>query len=609
MGKVKLLKKTEQPVLKVSKSIPVEDVNGNKSVLRATIIGVPTEKIRKERSHEIPDDDLYTLGFGSTIIKPPLSPKELSVLSEYSSELGPNIDAMVIGIEGFGQKVVVRKMTQAQEAVFGKEISIEKRWLETNIVENPNPVGSLRKLRKQLLRDRENTGNAYLELVPSAVGSKYSSYNRIEPSAIWITKADSNFTRFYQNYVDDNFTIKQKSFLKRFRRFVQIIGKKKVFFKEFRDPRMIDARTGEVLRMRSNSSGQQVPVDEKGVEVPRKYLARELFHFALQTSRKTPYGLPRFTGNIIGIKGSRSSEEANILTMQNNNVPSMAVVVSGGMLTEGSIDRMQEFIDTSIKGDLNYSKFLLLEGEGSSDALSGTSSMKIDIKPLTNDQHTDALWSDYDKRNNTKTRRAFRQPQILVGDTETLSRDVAQESERLAEKYVYNPEREDLDEDWNKILVQQGIRFHVIKTNSPNVTNDEDLVKILSGAEKTGGVTPRIAHMILGDILNRELPAIIEDDPDFKPDLPFSISVGKLARGMAMSNGAGTLAPTGQQEADRGIDNRDKSPVQDKDLVDQLHAHLDPQNSVEKEVLGWMEELLDVEGFGSPRKDFFKHEH
>lgn len=613
------MKRGASKVITETRSIPVEDKNGNKSILKATVIGIDQRKIRKEQSSALSTET--SVAFGTNIIKPPLSQEELSVLAEYSSELGPNIDAMVIGIEGFGAKIEQKKLTPAQIETHSEKIVHEKRWLETNILENPNPDGSLRKLRKQLLRDRETTGNAYLELIPSLTGSKYASYNRIEPSTIWLTKSDDKFTRFSQKYIDESLHLKDKTFLKRFRRFVQIVGKKKVYFKEFRDPRPIDARTGEVLRLRSNGQGQQVPVDKEGNEVPKKCLARELYHFKIPTSRKTPYGMPRFTGNIIAIKGSRSSEESNILTQQNNNVPSMAILVSGGMLTEGSIQRVQEFVDTSIKGDLNYSKFLLIEGESASDALSGSSSMKIDIQPLTNNQHTDALWSEYDKNNNTKVRRSFRHSPILVGQNEEASRDTAQEAERMSEKYVYNPEREELDEEWNKILVQQGVRFHKLKTSSPNVTNDSDLVEILKGAEKTGGVTPRIAHMILGDILNRELPPLVEDDPDFSPDLPFSISVGKLARGMARSNQEGTLAPTGQQEGDKGIDNRNKiSPGQEgytddftrrvndrMDLVDKLHHELDPHNTIEREVLGWMEEVLDVEGFGVNKKDYFKH--
>lgn len=612
MAKRKLIKRgsaSKKPIQRKTKRIPVEDKNGNKHILKATVIGMPTDKIRKERSSSIPDAPFQELGFGSKIIRPPLPQHELALLSEYSSDLGTNIEAYVTGVEGFGIKIEEREMTEAQKEQFAEQIRAEKRWIQTHLIDNPNPEGSLRSLRKELLNDREHTGNAYVELVPNMKGDKFVCYNRIEASNMWITKADKKFTRFVQQYVDENMQLKEKRFMKKFRRYVQVVGKNKVFYKEFRDPRPIDRRTGEVLRMRSNGEGKKVPVDKSGKEVKEKFLAREMFHFKIPTARKTPYGVPRYAGNIIAIKGSRSSEESNIITQQNNNVPSMAVMVSGGMLTEGSIQRLEEFVDTSIKGDMNYSKFLILEGEGEHDELSGTSSMKIDIKPLTNEQHTDALWAEYEEKNSGKVRRAFRHSPTMIGKTEEMSRDDAQQSERMAEKYIYNPAREEIDEDWNKMLVQQGIRFHIVKANSPNVTNDEDLVKILSGAEKTGGITPRIAHMILEDVLNRKLPPIKEGHPDFDPDLPFSISVGRLARGMARSNPEGTTAPRGQEEADRGVDNdpNSRDNQEAKTIVDVLHDSLDPQDRLQAEFLEQMEQVLDEKSFGRSRKDYFKH--
>lgn len=603
MAKKKLVKRVGSSSVKETKKISVEDVNGNKHILTATVIGVDTKKIRKERSSAIIDEDIHELGFASKIIKPPLSQGELSVLSEFSGSLGQNLDAMMIGVEGFGQKVVVDdELTKAQIAINQMEINTERRWLETHILKNPNPYQSLKELRKQLQKDKQTTGNAWLELVPGLKSGMYSCYNRIEPSNIWIVKADRVFTRIAQKYVNENFQLKEKTFLLRLRRFVQIVGKKKVYFKEFRDPRPIHAQTGEVLRMRSNASGKQVPVDSQGKEVKKGMLARELYHFKVPTTRRTPYGMPVYTGNIIAVKGSRSGEESNILTLQNNNVPSMAVMVSGGMLTDGSIERLQEFVDTSIKGDLNYSKFLILEGESNHDSLSGAASMKIEIKPLTNDQHTDALWDKYDDKNNAKIRRGFRQPPVMVGETEEISRDIAETSEKMAEKYVYSPERESVDECWNQIIVQQGIKFHSIKGNSPNVTNDQDLIKILSTAEKTGGITPRIAHMILEDVLNRKLPALIENDPDFNPDLPFSVSVGKLARGMARSNPTGTLSPRGQEEGDKGEDNNDGE--EEKTVVDMLHEQLDRKHMLVQA----MEDVLDVETFGEIKRNYFDDE-
>ena len=48
MGKRKLMKRGNKPVSKTIKSIPFETVDGNKGMLRATVVGVETKNIRKE---------------------------------------------------------------------------------------------------------------------------------------------------------------------------------------------------------------------------------------------------------------------------------------------------------------------------------------------------------------------------------------------------------------------------------------------------------------------------------------------------------------------------------------------------------------------------------
>ena len=567
--KLKLKKHNKSPIKKVSELIPVETTNGNKAILKATVIG-----IKKSKTNENQSD--YEFAIDSKFIKPPLSIQDLSILKEYSSELGQTIESMVIGVEGFGQRLMLKEMTDIQKKYFESEIKKEKEWLDINLIKLPNLHYNLTSLRKNILDDIESTGNAYIELLRPIQDSlkPYTSFNKLESSEMRITIRDKNFTTVKVNYVDSNFQLKTKIFYEKFRRFVQVKNNKLVFFKEFRDPRIIDKRNGEVANNK----------------LDQKYWATEVFHFKLYTTRDTPYGIPRYTGNIIAIKGSRTADEANILTQQNNNVPSMAILVSGGMLTEGSINRVEKFVDQSIKGDLNYSKFLILEGESTSDGLSNSTSMKIEIKPLTNDQHTDALWQTYDEKNADKIRRSFRLPSLMTGDTKNLNRATAQESERLAEKYVYNPIRETLDNEWNKILLQQGIKFWQLKTNSPNVTNDEDLVKILSGAEKSGALTPRIARMILEDIFNKELPPIKEDDDVFDPDLPFSMSLAKMTQGMANANREGTLSTQGQnkkpsKENGRPKENESENDEEKSDIIDNIHNSIDPDKILDTLIL------------------------
>lgn len=558
-----------------SKSIPVEDVKGNKYVLKATVIDVS-----KGVTANIEDDDGLGI-IGQKIVKPPLSQHELSIIQEYSNELGQVIDAMAIGIEGFSGRLLPRKVNQAQLKKYKTEMIEEKQWLNA-VLQYPNPREDFTKLRMNTRKDIEATGNAYWELVPSPVkGERYSCINKLDVPTMFIKRVGKRFTRVALKYVDENVGFKKRSFQVRLRGFVQKVNTKTVHYKEFGDPRVIDRRDGNVIA--SSVAQWERFSDEKKEKYPKKIWANEVYHFRIDTTRRTPYGMPRFTGNLMAIKGSRSADETNIITQQNNHVPSMAITVAGGQLTEGSIERIQEFVDVQIKGDSNYSKFLVLEGESFHDGLSGPGNLKIEIKPLSSNQHQDQLWQEYDKNNASKVRRSFRLPPILVGHTEDLNRATAQESERLAEKWVFNPAREEMDRCINQIFMQQGFRFWMYKSYSPNVTNDEDIVKILSGGEKTGGITPRIAHMMLEDVLNRELPPIKEDDPDFDPDLPFSLSLAKLQVGAAQANREGTSAPQGQIAKPAQPNGRPpKEDETEKDIVEQIFSQIHSIGDAEK---------------------------
>ncbi len=249
-------------------------------------------------------------------------------------------------------------------------------------------------------------------------------------------------------------------------------------------------------------------------------------------SGRSPYGLPRYVGNLLGIFGDRASEEINYITFKNNNIPSMLILCSNGQLTDGTIDRIESFVESSIQGSDNYSKFLIIEGESDSDDGEDGGQIKLEVTPLTKDQHDDALFQNYSKNNQDKIRRAFRLPPILVGRSDDYTRATAESSRRLADEQVFAPERDEFDAFMNRIIYPvMGIRYHKFKSNSPNTTDNEQLVKILAGAEKTGGMTPAIARFVLADILSQD----IADDfpPDFPVNVPFSLTMAEAVKNKA----------------------------------------------------------------------------
>lgn len=556
-----------KPTRKASKRVAVEDVSGNRHILKATVISVNPLDIKKSGSQGLIDADIESLGIRDKVIDPPLSLGELSVLAEFSTELRQTCDAMAVGVDGFGHRLLLRPMTEDQKKSLQKQIDEEEDFLN-HFFNYPNSEESFVKLRRESTQEKELTGNSYWELVPGLTDpKKYSAINRINAATIRITKADRIITRMGLNYIRGDLSIGTKFFQKKFRRFVQIIGTKKVFFKQFGDPRVIDKRNGEIAEQ----------------NLDPQFRANELFHFKIESRRPTPYGMPRFTGNIISIKGSRQADETNIITLMNNNIPSFAILANGGMLTQGSVDRIREFVDTQIKGSSNYSKWLILEGESTHDGLSSPNSIKIEIVPLTRAQHQDMLWQSYDENNAKKLRRNFRIAPILVGASENYDRATAQVSEALTEKYVFNPEREEIDREINKIMLAQGIRFWIFKSNSPNVTNDEDLVRILTGAERSGALTPRIARMLLEDILNRDLPGFDNLPEGFSPDVPFSFTLAKLMHSAGAANQNGTFDSQGQTPKRPPSESTDDDAILSAspgDLLEQIFEK--PQRYIEK---------------------------
>jgi len=299
----------------------------------------------------------------------------------------------------------------------------------------------------------------------------------------------------------------------------------KRYFKEFGDPRVYDNETGEIVKDAAKLA--KLPPDKR---------ANELVHLKIYSPR-SPYGLPRYVGAMLSIYGDRASEEINYITIQNNNIPSMALMVSNGQITQGSIDRISEFVESQIQGSDNYSKFLLLEAEPAEVEGEEPGQVKFEIKPLTQVQHKDALFQEYSAKNQDRVRRQFRLPPLLIGKADDYTRTTAETSRRLADEQIFAPERDEFDSLINRVIFpHMDVLYHKFKSNSPNTTDNTELVKILAGAEKTGGMTPRIARVMLEDILGIELPPFPED---FPADRPFSETMAQAVKNLGQPSEVG----------------------------------------------------------------------
>jgi len=506
--------------------------------IKARVIEVNTQKSIDQagRNPSIvePEDPFYSLSHKGLTIEPPFDMLTLAMLGEHNAELNQCVEAMEVNIEGFGHRFVPRVKAPDGEQLpkkLGNLVNRERVRL-INFFEYATQE-SFKMFRRKLRKDLEFTGNCYFEVIRNAAG-RIQGFTHIPSYQMRMGRLEEEprlVDRKVLELQEDNsvkvITIQE---WRRFRPYIQskvihrrnlsaLGGWKLRWFKDFGDPKIYDNRTGQ------EADGTLEP----------KYRANEIIHTRIYSPR-TSYGLPRYIGNLLSIFGDRAAEEVNFITFRNNNIPSMVVAVSNGQLTEGTVQRIESFVESQIQGSDNYSKFLILEAEGLMEGEDG-GNIKMEIKPLTKEQHKDALFQNYSGNNRDQVRRAYRLPPIFVGRSDDYTRATAESSRVLADEQIFAPERDEVDELFNRIIFpEMEIVYHKYKSNSPNTTDNPQLVKILAGAEKTGGMTPRIARTILEDILSADLP----DFPaDFPADTPFSLTMAEAVKNKAEPNEPG----------------------------------------------------------------------
>lgn len=514
----------------------------NRQAVKATVIGIRKSNTKTAKalaqkeaepgmSKQLGEDPFFALTEAGRLIAPPFDMLTLAMLPEHSTELNQCIEAMETNIEGFGHRFVPRiSMDKAPKEV------LEAAAQEKVDLENFFMYASLRDsftcTRRRLRRDLETTGNGYLEVIRNAAG-KIQGLVHLPGYQMRLGRLEEDQQKvdipILELQPDRSVKVSTIPTWERFRLFAQSRaiqmrrstayagGYAVRWFKEFGDPRVYDFKSGEEVK------------GDKLAELPEEKRANEVIHFKMYSPR-SPYGLPRFIGNLLSIFGDRAAEEINYVTFRNNNIPSMMLLVSNGQLTEGTIARIQDFVESQIQGSDNYSKFLIIEAEGMEEG-EDSSQVKVDTKPLVDTQHKDALFQNYSANNQDKIRRAFRLPPIFVGRSDDYTRSTAEASRKLADEQVFGPERNEFDELFNRRLFpDMGIIYHRYRSNSPNTTDNQELVKILGAGEKTGGMTPRIARLMLEDILGRELPPFAKD---FDPDMPFSLLMAEAVKNKA----------------------------------------------------------------------------
>ena len=233
-----------------------------------------------------------------------------------------------------------------------------------------------------------------------------------------------------------------------------------------------------------------------------KYQANELLEFAIGTD---VYGEVRWAGQILGVDGSRKAESLNNNYFANGRHTPLLIMIKGGTLTDESFSKLQEYMD-GIKGEAGQHAFMVLEAENADNRtdFADEKQPEIEVHDLASILQKDELFQEYLDNNRRRVQSAFQLPDLYVGYTADFNRATAQMAMEVTEKQVFQPERRSLAWTINNKLLS-GYQFKYVEAYflEPDITNPDDLAKILNITERAGGLTPNkakeITYAVMGD--------------------------------------------------------------------------------------------------------------
>lgn len=499
------------------------------------VVRVTKSELRRPASSNANADQAGEDALGLDVLEPPVNLQWLVSLLDDSDELLQNVRAVVQGVTSYGYRLVPDFKQQKIPADLVEEVAEEEARAAT-FLEWAGSADSFSTILEKCETDKQTVGMFYLEVIRfdgPFPRNPICSLEHVVASQIKHGPSDSTpvevATTYRKRLPNGKIDMAVRKDMRRLRRYVQeanafVAGAgtsiDRTWYKDFGDPRSFDRRTGQEI----------TDADEIKKAQAAGTLAHEIIFVGNYNPSGSSYGKPTWLGTLFSIVGSRQAEKINHATFKNNLVPSYAILVSGGGLTDGSVKRIETYIETSLKGNDNWSRFVVLEAESFFTDDVGAS-VKMDIKPLANLQHTEGMFSGFRQDCRDSIRASFRMPSILVGRSQDWSGPVINGARRLVDETVYAPERLIIDRFVNRlILTSLGIKYVRFESNSPNTTDATDLVNLLANGEKTGSLNPAIGRMIMERVLGMSLGDFPEG---FDSQVPFSLTMAEAVKNQA----------------------------------------------------------------------------
>jgi len=375
----------------------------------------------KPGSQQLPPDNI-TSGIDrfDEIVTPPIDLKLWASQLARNTRLNRGVRIIARNTVGLGWSIVpAQKVTEDTTEAELKAIEVEAARV-TAFFEDLHPMQPFQSLFECVVVDEEATGNGYFEITRTGNGELEFMYH--------VASITMRVLRDGRGYV-------------------QIRGGRRKYFKKYGDERVMDAFTGlfadeEGFGGKDFTAGDAIAVDRRATEV---------IHFLLYSPLSEFYGLPRFIPAGAAIAGNFHSARRNVAFFQNDAVPRMAVMVSGGALDTESKETVAKLFQEGQGADQAH-RIIVLQTTNEGVGVEEKNTAKIELKPLTVNSTEDGSFLNYRRMNDEEIREALGLSEVYF-KSEKLTKASATVAKATTDEQEFEPARILKETIINKMIV------------------------------------------------------------------------------------------------------------------------------------------------------------
>lgn len=373
------------------------------------------------------------------LVQPPYNLDYLAKLVEISPTHEAAIDIKASNIVGLGFSLVetptTKRKLDAADAEKTKKMREKIARMKDELVQridDLNEEDSIDEILYRVWVDYEATGNGYIEIGRKASG-EIGYVGHVPSTTMRIRRSRDGF--------------------------IQITGKKAVFFRNFGD------------RDTPNPVGEDTSPNE-------------IIHIKRYSPTSSFYGVPSILSAKNAVAGNEFASQFNLDYFENKAVPRHVIILKGAPLGSAAQQQLLEFFETGLKGQHHRSIFVPLPADSPDKKVS------LEIKPVEAGKQ-DQSFDKYLKQNDDDINKVHRVP-IRSGSQQQML-----EAAKTFKNEVCTPAQNMLAKKMNKIVREMTDVF-LLEFNRQTLTDEDVQSKIHERAIRNQWMVPNEVRAELG---------------------------------------------------------------------------------------------------------------